>query len=118
MTIFPQSTQQTTTIAETTIEDKFFEKAQQFALYPTVDKKYFTFEELQEKIKDHQTDKDDKLVVLYASNLDAQHSYIEAAKEKGYEVLLLDSPIVSHLLQKMERVILQYAKKRNICCFF
>lgn len=83
-------------------EDKFFEKAQQFALYPTVDKKYFTFEELQEKIKDHQTDKDDKLVVLYASNLDAQHSYIEAAKEKGYEVLLLDSPIVSHLLQKME----------------
>ncbi len=83
-------------------EDKFFEKAQAFALYPTVDGDHFTFDELSEKIKDTQTDKDDKLVVLYASNTEAQHSYIEAAKEKGYEVLLLDSPIISHLLQKME----------------
>ena len=83
-------------------EDKFFEKAEKFALYPTVDNKYFTFEELQEKIKDNQTDKDGNMVILYASNQDAQHSYIEAAKEKGYEVLLLDSPIVSHLLQKLE----------------
>ncbi len=83
-------------------EDKFFDKAQKFALYPTVDGTYFTFEEFTEKIKDSQTDKDDKLVILYASNEEAQHSYIEAAKEKGYEILLLDSPIVSHLLQKME----------------
>lgn len=83
-------------------EEKFFEKAQQFALYPTVDGNFFTFEELQEKIKATQTDKDDKLVVLYASDKDAQHSYIEMAKEKGYEVLLLDSPIVSHLIQKLE----------------
>ena len=83
-------------------EDKFFEKAQQFALYPTVDKKYYTFEELSEAIKDNQTDKDDKLVVLYASDTEAQHSYIETAKNKGYEVLLLDSPIVGHLLQKLE----------------
>ncbi|MGM0636146.1 MAG: molecular chaperone HtpG [Bacteroidota bacterium] len=83
-------------------EDKFFDKAKDFALYPTVDGKHFTFEELEEKIKDNQTDKDDKLVVLYASNKDEQHSYIEAAKEKGYEVLLLDSPIVSHLIQKIE----------------
>ena len=83
-------------------EDKFFEKAEKFALYPTVDNKYFTFEELQEKIKDNQTDKDGNMVILYASNQDAQHSYIEAAKDKGYEVLLLDSPIVSHLLQKLE----------------
>lgn len=83
-------------------EDKFFEKAQAFALYPTVDDTYFTFDELQEKIKDTQTDKDDTLVILYASNKDGQHSYIEAAKEKGYEVLLLDSPIISHLLQKLE----------------
>ena len=58
---------------------------------------YYTFEELKEKIKAAQTDKDDKLVILYASNKEEQHSYIEAAKEKGYEVLLLDSPIVSHL---------------------
>ena len=83
-------------------EDKFFDKAQDFALYPTVDGNFFTFEELNEKIKDLQTDKDDKLVVLYASDKESQHSYIEAAKNKGYEVLLLDSPIVSHLLQKME----------------
>jgi molecular chaperone HtpG len=83
-------------------EDKFFDKAQDFALYPTVDGDFFTFEELKEKIKDLQTDKDDKLVILYASDKEAQHSYIEAAKDKGYQVLLLDSPIVSHLLQKME----------------
>lgn len=83
-------------------EDKFFEKAQAFALYPTVDNNYFTFEELQEKIKDLQTDKDDKLVVLYASDAEQQHAYIEAAKDKGYEVLLLDSPIIAHLLQKLE----------------
>ncbi len=83
-------------------EEKFFEKAEKFALYPTVDGEYFTFEELTEKIKASQTDKDDKMVVLYASNKDEQHSYIEAAKAKGYEVLLLDSPIVSHLIQKLE----------------
>ena len=83
-------------------EDKFFDKADSFALYPTVDDAYYTFAELQEKIKDNQTDKDGKLVVLYASNKDAQHQYIQAAKDKGYEVLLLDSPIVSHLLQKLE----------------
>ncbi|MBE7639901.1 molecular chaperone HtpG [Salegentibacter sp. BLCTC] len=83
-------------------EDKFYEKAQKFALYPSVDNAYYTFEELQEKIKDNQTDKDGNLVVLYASNQDEQHSYIDAAKAKGYEVLLLDSPIISHLLQKME----------------
>lgn len=83
-------------------EDKFFEKAQDFALYPTVDEKYYTFSELKEKIKDTQTDKDENLVILYASNKEEQHSYIEAAKEKGYEVLLLDSPIVTHLLQKVE----------------
>ncbi|MGA9588554.1 MAG: molecular chaperone HtpG, partial [Salegentibacter sp.] len=83
-------------------EEKFFDKAQKFALYPTVDGNYYTFEELEEKIKDNQTDKDGNMVVLYASNEDEQHSYIEAAKAKGYEVLLLDSPIVSHLLQKLE----------------
>ncbi len=83
-------------------EDKFFEKADKFALYPTIDNTYFTFEELQEKIKDNQTDKDDKLVILYASNKEEQHSYIEAAKAKGYEVLLMDSPIIGHLMQKLE----------------
>ena len=79
-------------------EDKFYEKAGSFVLYPTTSGKYYTLEELKEK----QTDKDGKLVVLYTGNKDAQHSYISAANEKGYEVLLLDSPIVSHLLQKLE----------------
>ncbi len=83
-------------------EEKFFEKADAFALYPTVDGNYYTYQELHDKIKANQTDKDDKLVILYASNKDEQHSYIEAAKAKGYEVLLLDSPIVSHLIQKLE----------------
>ena len=83
-------------------EDKFFEKSESFALYPTVDGTYYTYEELYNKIKANQTDKDEKLVILYASNKDSQHSYIEAAKAKGYEVLLLDSPIVSHLIQKLE----------------
>jgi molecular chaperone HtpG len=83
-------------------EDKFFEKAKDFALYPTTSGEYLTFEELKEKTKDVQTDKDGKLVQLYASNVDEQHAYIEAAKAKGYTVLLLDSPIVGHLLQKLE----------------
>lgn len=83
-------------------EPKFYEKAGSFVLYPTVDDTYYTLEELKENLKDKQTDKDGKLVLLYASNKDAQHSYIADAKEKGYEVLLLDSPIVSHLMQKLE----------------
>ncbi len=83
-------------------EPKFYEKSAAFVLYPTVDGKYFTLDELKENLKDTQTDKDGKLVVLYAGNKDAQHSYIAAAKDKGYEVLLLDSPIISHLIQKLE----------------
>lgn len=83
-------------------EDKFYEKAQKFALYPTVDNKYFTLGEFKEKVKDAQTDKDGNTVLLYTNNVDEQHGYIEEAKEKGYEVLLLDSPIVSHLIQKLE----------------
>lgn len=83
-------------------EPKFYEKAGAFMLYPTVDDQYLTLDEIKEKTKDLQTDKDGKLVVLYAQNKDAQHSYIDAAKAKGYEVLLLDSPIVAHLIQKLE----------------
>ena len=83
-------------------EPKFYEKAAAFILYPSVDDKYYTLQELKDTLKEKQTDKDGKLVVLYAGNKDAQHSYIETAKEKGYEVLLLDSPIVSHLIQKLE----------------
>ena len=83
-------------------EEKFFEKAEKFTLYPTTDGKYLTYEELEKKIKKIQTDKDDKLIFLYASNLEDQHSYISQANEKGYTVLLLDSPIIGHLIQKLE----------------
>ena len=83
-------------------EDKFFEKSDKFALYPTTDGKYYLWNELDEKIKPIQTDKDGNLIILYASNVDEQYSYIQTAKDKGYEVLLLDSPIVPHLIQKLE----------------
>jgi molecular chaperone HtpG len=83
-------------------EPKFYEKSGDFILYPTVDDNYYTLAELKEAITTNQTDKNGKLVVLYASNKDAQHGYIEIAEEKGYKVLLLDSPIVSHLIQKLE----------------
>lgn len=83
-------------------EEKFAEKADKFTLYPTTDGKYFLWNELEEKIKLNQTDKDGNLVVLYASNADEQHSYIQSAKDKGYEVLLLDSPIIPHVIQKLE----------------
>ena len=83
-------------------EEKFFEKAESFFLYPTVDGEFFTYEELKEKCTPLQTDKEGKLIYLYASDKDAQHSYIEGAKAKGYQVLLMNTPIVGHLLQKLE----------------
>ncbi len=83
-------------------EEKFYEKSDKFALYPTTDGKYYLWNELEEKFKINQTDKDGKLVILYASNMDEQYSYVQAAKEKGYEVLLLDSMLVPHLIQKLE----------------
>ena len=84
-------------------EDKFYEKSEKFALYPTVDDTYLTWEELQAQIGELHKDKDGEIIVLYASNKEEQYSYIEKAKEKGYTVLLLDSPIVPHLIQKIEQ---------------
>ena len=83
-------------------EDKFFDKSDKFALYPTTDGNYYLWSELEEKVKPMQSDKDGNFVILYATNTDEQHSYIQSAKDKGYEVLLLDSPIVPHLIQKLE----------------
>ncbi|MDD3772978.1 MAG: molecular chaperone HtpG, partial [Weeksellaceae bacterium] len=83
-------------------EEKFAEKSEKFMLFPTVDGNYFTWEELNEKIKNNQTDKDGNLVILYATDQDGQDAYIQSAKEKGYEILLLDSPIASHFIQKLE----------------
>lgn len=83
-------------------DEKFYEKAGDFVLYPTTDGQYYTLSELKEAIKANQTDKNDTLVVLYAQNKEQQYTAIEEAKGKGYQVLLLDSPIVSHLIQKLE----------------
>lgn len=83
-------------------EEKFYEKSEKFTLYPTTDGKYFLWNELEDKIKTNQTDKDGKLIILYASDIEEQYAYIETAKEKGYEVLLLNSPIAPHLIQKLE----------------
>lgn len=84
-------------------EDKFKDKAKNFTLVKDMDGKYFTIEEYQEEIRSKQTNKDDKLVILYANNKDAQHSFIEKAKQKGYSVILLDSPLTPHWIGKMEQ---------------
>ena len=86
-------------------DEKFFERAQKFALYKTTEGKYYTLEELKESIKPLQTDKDDKLVVLYTNDIEGQHAYIEAAKTKGYQVIVLDSPLTSHLVGKLEQFV-------------
>ena len=83
-------------------EDKFFEKSDNFTLYPSTDNNFFTYDELMKKIKKHHTDKEGKTIILYTSNIEEQDSYIKQANKKGYTVLLLDSPIVSHLIQKLE----------------
>ncbi len=83
-------------------EDKFFEKVKGFALYPNVRGQHFTLAEFTDKIRDAQTDKDGKLIYLYAADQDAQYSYIESAQAKGYDVLLLDSPLTAHFVQKLE----------------
>lgn len=88
-------------------QDDFYDRAKNFALLKDVDGKYFTYEEYQTLIKDNQTDKEGNLVYLYANDKGGEYSYIEAAKAKGYSVLLLDgqldNPMVSMLEQKLEK---------------
>ena len=83
-------------------EEKFYEKAKSFALVKNTDGKYYTLDEFAEKVKPTQTDKDKRVIYLYTSNTDEQHSFIETAKERGYEVLVFDSPIDSHLINQLE----------------
>ncbi|MDD6780078.1 MAG: molecular chaperone HtpG [Prevotellaceae bacterium] len=88
-------------------DESFYDRAKDFALFKDVDGKYFTYDEYRTLIKDQQTDKDDHLVYLYATDAEEQYSYIEAAKAKGYSVLLfdgqLDTPTVSMFEQKFEK---------------
>jgi molecular chaperone HtpG len=83
-------------------EAKFYEKAMQFALFPTTKGEFKTWDELKELIKDNQKDKDGKTIVLYTSDKEKEYSYIAAAEAKGYTIIHLDSPIVAHLIQKIE----------------
>lgn len=88
-------------------QEDFYEKANKFSLLKDTDNKYYTFEEYQTLIKDNQTDKDGKLIYLYANNMDEQYAYIDAAKNKGYNVLLMDGqldvPLINMLEQKLEK---------------
>ncbi|PCH96751.1 MAG: molecular chaperone HtpG, partial [Bacteroidetes bacterium] len=84
-------------------EDKFYDKAIDFALIKNTDGEFFTYEEYAKKISKNQKDKDKKLVYLYASSADEQHSYIQTAKNKGYDVMIMDSPLSSHLIAKLEQ---------------
>ena len=84
-------------------DEKFSEKAEKFVLVKNVEGKYFTLEEYKKLIEANQTDKDKNLIYLYATNEEAQHLYINAAKEKGYDVLLMDGQLDVHFISKLEQ---------------
>ena len=86
-------------------EDKFFERAKTFGLYKDTKGEYHTMDELRERIKEQHTDKDGNLVVLYAADTEAQHSYIKKAEDKGYTVIVMDTPLTPHLVQKFETAL-------------
>lgn len=83
-------------------DEKFYEKAVKFALLKNTDGKGFTFEEYNNHVKPNQTDKDNKVVYLYATNSDEQFTYIDAAKSRGYDVLMMDSPLDAHFINHLE----------------
>jgi len=83
-------------------EEKFYEKAKTFFLFKNTDGEYFTLEEYAAKVKDIQTDKDKRTIYLYASNAQDQHSFIDTAKDRGYDILLMDSPLDAHFINHIE----------------
>jgi molecular chaperone HtpG len=92
-------------------EEKFYDRAMNFFLFKNIDGKYFTFEEYEKLIKDNQTDKHKNLVHIYATDATEQYTFVEAAKNKGYDVLLLDDVLTPHLLHKFEQ---KYTEKRFV----
>ena len=86
-------------------DEKFFDRAQKFFLFKNTDEKFFTIDEYKDLISANQTDKEDKVVHLYASNKETQHSFIQGAKERAFDVLLFDGPLDSHLLNLLEQKI-------------
>jgi molecular chaperone HtpG len=84
-------------------EEKFYDRGKKFALLKNAENQYFTFDDYKEKVKESQTDKDKKVVYLYTTNTDEQHSYIEAAKAKGYDVLVMDGVLDNHFINTLEQ---------------
>jgi molecular chaperone HtpG len=83
-------------------EQKFFDKAKDFSLYKNTESKYYTFTEFSDKVKDTQKNKDGKTIILYTNDSKEQHSFVKTATDKGYEVLELGGPLISHLISKLE----------------
>ena len=84
-------------------DDKFYDRAMKFFLFKNSDDKYFTFEEYEKLVKDTQTDKDKKLVYLYTTNKEEQYTFVEDARSKGYDILVLDDVLAPHLISKFEQ---------------
>lgn len=92
-------------------EDKFYEKAEKFFLFKNTDGKYFTMEEYETLIKGEQTDKENNLIYLYTSNAEDQFSFVQAAKNKGYDVLIMNNVLATPLINKLEQ---KYSNKRFV----
>ncbi|MCF8332248.1 MAG: molecular chaperone HtpG [Bacteroidales bacterium] len=93
-------------------EDKFYDRAKKYALLKNTEGKYFSFDEYKEHIKENQTDKDDNVIHLYATNEENQYTYIQAAKDRGYDILVFDGPIDSHFVNMLEQKLEKSSFKR------
>ena len=93
-------------------EDKFYEKGKDFALLKNTQGEYFTISEYKEKIKAAQTDKDDQVIMLYATDANQQDAFVQSANKKGYDVLVMDSPIDSHFINQLEQKLEKTSLKR------
>ncbi len=92
-------------------DEKFNDRAMNFFMFKNVEGKYFTFEEYEKLIKDNQTDKDKNLIYLYSTNTEEQYTFVEAAKDKGYDILVMDDVLAPHLINKFEQ---KYTDKRFV----
>merc|ERR1711916_179618 len=93
-------------------DEKFYDRAEKFSLFKNIEDKYFTFEEYKAKVEETQKDKNDKIIFLYTNNTDDQYTYIEAAKERGYDVLLMDGVLDNHYIGAVEQKLTDVMFKR------
>ena len=91
-------------------EEKFYDKAKEFSLYKNTKGQYSTFNEFLERVKDIQTNKDGKTIILYTHNKEEQDSFIDSAINKNYEVLEMEGPLISHLISKLESDKIQFSE--------